>query len=123
MDQAANPALRQRIQASLENLVFALGEAAGAERSSLFVVDADRAELRLAVARPEQTRRLDGYPTRSVLCIPVRGASGRVAGLLELLAADGFTPEAEREAREHECELGALLDACGALLNASGALN
>jgi adenylate cyclase len=147
--------VRQRIHASLENLVFALGEAAGVERSSLFVVDEERAELRLAFARPENGRRLDvrmsldqgvagfawaegapvrvddayscprfnpaidafsGYRTRSILCIPVRDASGRVGGLLELLnpvGRDGFTAEDEREAREHEREIGALLAACG----------
>jgi GAF domain-containing protein len=51
--------VEERIRASLENLVFALGEAAGAERSSLFVVDEERAELRLALARTEGGGHLD----------------------------------------------------------------
>jgi adenylate cyclase len=152
--EATTSTVRQRIQVSLENLVFALGEAAGAERSSLFVVDEDRAELRLAVARPERGRRLDvrmsleqgvagfarekgtpvrvedpythprfnpavdatsGYRTRSILCIPVRDGSGRVAGLLELLnpvGRDHFTSEDEREACEYGREIAALLGAC-----------
>jgi len=51
-------AIEKRIRASLENLVFALGEVAGAERSSLFVVDEERAELRLALAKTEDGRPL-----------------------------------------------------------------
>jgi adenylate cyclase len=47
-----------RIRTSLENLVFALGELAGADRSSLFVVDEEHGELRLAVARAERGRPL-----------------------------------------------------------------
>lgn len=51
--------VRARIRESLENLVFALGETTGADRSSLFVVDEERAELHLALARTEGGRRLD----------------------------------------------------------------
>jgi adenylate cyclase len=47
------------MQASLENLVFSLGEMVGAERASLFVVDDERAELRLEVARTEEGEPLD----------------------------------------------------------------
>lgn len=50
--------IENRIRSSLENLVFALGDAAGADRSSLFVVDEERAELRLALARTERGRPL-----------------------------------------------------------------
>ena len=53
-------AIEKRIRTSLENLVFALGEAAGADRSSPFVVDEERAELRLALAKTE-----GGRPARS----------------------------------------------------------
>jgi len=45
--------VEERIRASLENLVFALGEVAGADRSSLFVVDEERFQLRLAVAKTD----------------------------------------------------------------------
>ena len=45
--------IENRIRSSLENLVFALGDAAGADRSSLFVVDEDHAELWLAMAKTE----------------------------------------------------------------------
>lgn len=149
--------LAARIRASLENLVFALGEATGADRSSLFVVDPARPELRLALARTEDGRPLavrmplgrgvaglaaesgapvrvddayacphfnpevdarSGYRTRSLLCVPVRAADGRVAGVVELLNAidrPGFTPEDEREVRALEPELSALLEACGRL--------
>jgi GAF domain-containing protein len=51
-------AIEKRIRTSLENLVFALGEATGADRSSLFVVDEERAELRLAMAKTECGRPL-----------------------------------------------------------------
>jgi len=51
-------AIEERIRVSLENLVFALGESAGADRSSLFVVDEERAELRLALAKTEDGRPL-----------------------------------------------------------------
>jgi adenylate cyclase len=47
------PDLRQRIRTSLENFVFALGELAGADRASLFVVDEARSELRLEMAQTE----------------------------------------------------------------------
>jgi adenylate cyclase len=61
---------RQRIRTSLENLVFALGELAGAERASLFVVDEERRELRLAMAQVEGGRPLE-------LCLPIgRGVAG-----------------------------------------------
>ncbi len=50
--------IEERIRLSLENLVFALGEAAGADRSSLFVVDEARAELRLVLAKTECGRPL-----------------------------------------------------------------
>lgn len=43
-------ATQGRIRTSVENLVFALGEAAGADRASLFLVDEERGELRLTVA-------------------------------------------------------------------------
>jgi adenylate cyclase len=52
-------AVEERIRSSLENLVFALGEMAGADRASLFVVDEERAELRLALAKAERGRKLD----------------------------------------------------------------
>jgi GAF domain-containing protein len=55
-----NPAfdVAARIRDSLENLVFALGEATGADRASLFVVDEARSELQLAFARAEEGRPL-----------------------------------------------------------------
>ena len=149
-----NHRLEQRIRASLENLVFALGEVAGADRSSLFVVDEERAELRLAIAKtdgmplefcmprgrgvaglawergapilvddaysfPHFNREIDaisGYRTRSLLCIPVRGSTGRVSAVVELLNAidrPGFSEEDVEEIRELEPELSALLGACG----------
>lgn len=146
--------LEERIRASVENLVFALGEAAGADRASLFVVDEARDELRLEIAGAEHGRPLtvrmacgrgvaglawergepirvddayacehfdpavdaiSGYRTRSLLCLPVHGAAGRVSAVLELLnpvGRSGFTNEDERELREHERELAALLGAC-----------
>jgi len=62
--------VEERIHASLENLVFALGEVAGADRSSLFVVDEEHSQLWLAVAKT------DGQP------LDVRMPLGRgVAGL------------------------------------------
>ena len=130
-------AIEKRIRTSLENLVFALGEAAGADRSSLFVVDEERAELRLALAktgngrtRGEPIRMDDAYAcqrfnpdldtisgsrTQSVLRIPVRGIAGRVSGVLELRNAidrPGFSAEDEREISAYEPELSALLGAC-----------
>src|SRR5215472_10257144 len=45
--------VEERIHASLENLVFALGEVAGADRSSLFVVDEEHSQLWLAVAKTD----------------------------------------------------------------------
>ena len=50
--------VQDRMRQSLENLVFALGETAGADRSSLFVVDEERAEMRLALAQTEPGRPL-----------------------------------------------------------------
>jgi GAF domain-containing protein len=153
-------AIEERIRASLENLVFALGEAAGADRSSLFVVDEERAELRLALAKTEGGRPLavrmplghgvaglawergeairvddayacqrfnpevdtiSGYRTQSLLCVPVRGATGRVSAVVELLNPidrPGFTAEDEREIKEHEYELSALLGACESISSA-----
>src|SRR5262249_25404397 len=62
--------VEERSHASLENLVFALGEVAGADRSSLFVVDEEHSQLWLAVAKT------DGQP------LDVRMPLGRgVAGL------------------------------------------
>ena len=149
------PDVAARIHASLENLLQALGEAAGVDRSSLFVVDEARRELHLALTPSEAGRTLvvrmplgrgvaglawetgasvrvddayacprlnpevdvrSGYRTRSLLCVPVRGAGGRVAGVVELLNAldrPGFTPDDERELRAHEAELSALLEAYG----------
>jgi GAF domain-containing protein len=52
------PATDDRIRTCVENLVFALGDAAGADRASLFVVDEDRGLLRLAVAKTEHGRPL-----------------------------------------------------------------
>ncbi len=78
--------VEERIRASLENLVFALGEAAGADR------------------------------TRSGLCVPVRSSAGRVSAVLELLNAidrPRFSTEDEEEIRGLERELSALLGACG----------
>jgi GAF domain-containing protein len=148
----------ERIRDSLENLVFALGEATGADRSSLFVVDEARGEMRLALAPHEAGRHLltvrmplgrgvaglawergtpirvddayecprfnpdvdavSGYRTRSLLCVPVREAGGRIAGVVELLNAvdrPGFTPDDELAVRAHERELAALLGACDSL--------
>ena len=147
-------ALETRIRTSLENLVFALGEATGADRSSLFVVDEEHAEMRLAMAKTEdgrplsvrmplgrgvaglawergETIRIDdayscprfnaevdamsGYRTQSLLCIPVREPSGRIAAVLELINPidrDGFSAEDEREVGAYEPELAALLGAC-----------
>jgi hypothetical protein len=149
--------IEMRIRSSLENLVFALGDAAGADRSSLFVVDEERAELRLALAKVEcgqplavrmplgrglaglawecgEPVRVDdayacdrfnrdvdaasGYRTQSLLCLPVRGRSGRVAAVLELLNPidrPAFSAEDEREIREHEHEISVLLEACGSM--------
>lgn len=147
-------AIETRIRTSLENLVFALGEATGADRSSLFVVDEEHAEMRLAMAKSEsgrplhvrmplgrglaglawesgETIRVDdayssprfnpevdamsGYRTQSLLCIPVREPSGRIAAVLELLNPidrDKFSAEDEREVSAYEPELAALLGAC-----------
>jgi GAF domain-containing protein len=146
--------VEERIRTSVENLVFALGNAAGADRASLFLVDEERGELRLAVGeglplplriplprslaglaweRGEPIRvddaytcerfhpdvdALTGYRTCGLLCIPVRSSAGRVAAVLELLnpiGRSGFTLEDERELREDESELSALLGACGSL--------
>jgi GAF domain-containing protein len=146
--------IQERIRSSLENLVFALGELAGADRSSLFVVDEKRAELRLALAKPQCGPPLDvrmpldrgvaglawergepirvddvdgcgrfnpevdavsGYRTRSLLCVPVRGSTGRISAVLELLNPidrPHFTAENEREISAYESELSALLGAC-----------
>jgi putative methionine-R-sulfoxide reductase with GAF domain len=144
----------ERIRASLENLIFALADVAGADRSSLFVVDEERSELRLAVAktdgRPLDVRMplghgvaglawrrgtpihvddayafpdfnpdvdaISGYRTRSLLCVPVRSAAGRVSAVVELLNAvdrAGFSTEDEETVCALESELSALLAACG----------
>jgi signal transduction protein with GAF and PtsI domain len=155
--QAEHRNVEERIRMSLENLVFALGEVAGADRSSLFLVDEERAEMRLAMAKPERGRRLDvqmplgrglaglawerkepirvddayacprfnsevdaisGYRTQSLLCLPVRGPEGRVSAVLQLLkppGRSGFSADDEREIREHEPELAALVGAWGAI--------
>ena len=153
--------IEARIRVSLENLVFALGEAAGADRSSLFVVDEERAELRLALAKAEPGPLLDvrmplgrglaglawehgeafrvsdayacrrfnpevdamtGYRTQSLLCLPVHGPAGRVSAVLQLLNPIDrpcFSAGDERELREHERELSALLAACGSIAEQS----
>jgi GAF domain-containing protein len=153
--------IQERIRVSLENLVFALGEASGADRSSLFVVDEERSELRLALAKAEPGQPLDvrmplgrgvaglawergepirvddayacqrfnrevdaktGYRTQSLLCLPVHGPAGRVSAVLELLNPIDrpcFSAEDEREVREHERELSALLAACGSIAEES----
>jgi len=71
-------AIEKRIRTSLENLVFALGEAAGADRSSPFVVDEERAELRLALAKTEGGRplvvRMPPWPWRGRSCLGTRRA-------------------------------------------------
>lgn len=100
--------IEERIRLSLENLVFALGEVAGADRSSLLLVDEERSEMPL----------VSGYRTHNLLCIPVRGPSGRVSAVLELLKPPdhpAFSAEEEREIREHESEISALLEACGSI--------
>jgi GAF domain-containing protein len=149
--------VEERIRTSVENLVFALGETVGADRVSLFVVDEERDELRMAIAKSEPGRplavrmplgrgvaglawergepirvddayacerfapevdALSGYRTRSLLCLPVRGAAGRVSAVLEFLnpiGRSGFTSEDEQDVREQEPELAALLGACGSL--------
>lgn len=87
--------VEERIRTSVENLVFALGEAVGADRVSLFVVDEERHELRLAIARTEH-----GKP------LAVRMPFGRgVAGLAwergepirvdDAYACERFNPEVD----------------------------
>ena len=117
-------AIEKRIRTSLENLVFALGEVAGADRSSLVVVDGERDEwIRMGAAqsRPRFNREVDavsGIPTQSLLCIPVRGPSGRVSAVLELrkpIDRPGFSAEDQREVSAYAPELAALLGACRSL--------
>ena len=114
-------AVEKRIRTSLENLVFALGEVAGADRSSLFVVDEERGEpIRVddAYSGPRFSPEVDavsGTRTQRLLCIPVRGPSGRVSAVLELrkpINRPGFSAEDEREVSAYEPELAALLGAC-----------
>jgi GAF domain-containing protein len=114
-------AVEERIRSSLENLVFALGEMAGADRASLFVVDEERGEP-IRVDDADACRRFNpevdaesGYCTRSLLCVPVRGSAGRSSAVLELLNPvdrSRFTVENEREISAYESELSALLRAC-----------
>jgi putative methionine-R-sulfoxide reductase with GAF domain len=152
--QIDRPRLEERIRTSLENLVFALGDIAGADRSSLFVVDEERSEMWLAVARTDgppldvrmplgrgvaglawkrgepihvddayasrdfnrDVDAISGYRTRSLLCVPIRGAAGRVSAVLQLLNAvdrAGFSAADEAEIRDLEPELAALLAASG----------
>ena len=104
----------ERIRLSVENLVFALGDAAGADRASLFVVDDAYASQRF---NPEVDA-ISGYRTQSRLCVPVRGPAGRISAVLELLNPidrPGFSADDEREISSYAPELSALLGACGSI--------
>lgn len=61
---------------------------------------------------------MSGYRTQSLLCVPVHGRGGRVSAVLQLLKPPdhpAFSAEDEREIREHEPEISALLEACGSI--------
>ena len=106
---ASRECIEKRIRASLDNLVFALGDVAGADRTSLCIVDGAYACQRF------DADAIPGYRTRSLLRVPVRGPAGRVSAVLELgkpIDRPGFTAEDEREISAYEPELSALLGAC-----------
>ena len=94
MDQI--PADGCRIQTRLEQLLVALGEAARAERCSLFVVDEPRGELEIRVARPEDVAaRAYRMPLNRGIAGFVR-ATGWALRVDDAYANPFFNPELDR---------------------------
>jgi adenylate cyclase len=94
-DRTCRGDVEARIRASLENLVFALGEATGADRSSLFVVDEERAELRLALTRNEEIRDLAVRLPRGRGVAGLAWERGRPVRVEDAYACPRFEPDVD----------------------------
>jgi energy-coupling factor transporter ATP-binding protein EcfA2 len=94
---AANDAFESMLAEAIEAFTFKLAEVLDAERASLFLVDAERRELVLRVARQEAGRRVEARFPIGV------GVAGHVAATGETLRVDDayahplFNPAVDRE--------------------------
>lgn len=84
------------IQERLEHLTFSLGEAARAERASLFLVDLERCELSLEVARPERGHPLVVRMPAGQGLVGHASTSGRALWVDDAYADARFDPSVDR---------------------------
>jgi putative ABC transport system ATP-binding protein len=122
---AASDAFESMLAQAVEAFTFKLAQVLDAERASLFLLDPERGELVLRVAREERGRRVEARLPIGV------GVAGRVAATGEPLRIDDayasplFNPEVDRETgfRTHTILCLPIRDSAGRLFAVAQLLN